>query len=1197
MSPKGDMRAELGAVLAQRLVDEAELVDQLEVELGKARYSKKERDSTRIGRAAAAARLRRKSRRAAAISPARVLRAVLTPSPEVAPWKPPSHPKQLPLRLVAGVEQPRKSAESEARARRSARLERALRAGRRLVVAGSLDPRTSLGLGAACAVVSLNPGSWRDEVSDSVDLVLIEPLRRKAGVDADWPLSGQFEECKALIEWSHAHDIPTALWNTCDPFDKSFTEPVARLVDHVFIADLESVPWYASRLRHDRIHLCPVGTQPELYNPITDESRRSAALFAGGYDASCAPRNLDFETLIEGVGRVLPVEIHDANFDVSGDHNALWPEWHAARISGGLAIGQVGDAYRSYQVGLSVSTAKSSSSVIPRRVLDQLMSGTPTVSTFSRGVRVLLGELVPMSDGADDLSRLTANLLADRDEFDKRKAVGVRRVLAEHTYEARLRHIAYTMAGLEPPIRERVVGVVAAVDSAESAARVSREVEAQRGVAARLILVTDRVDVVLPGVRVMTHAEVAPRALGELFPGVDALAVFNVDDWHGPFYLSSMLDGLTYGRGDVAAKLTHYAADGLGATRLKEHSEYSRVVGEPTLWSRSVARASSASAVLAGEALSPGSTLPTALKTLAVDRFDYCQGVGVGEVPAHLSADVPSDVGRGLRELHEEAARVVQRVCAGPKTIEFDLGCLPAGRYERQGKGRLVVVKNPAGRLVAFTSAGESPWNVATRGALPVAELPAAAGGEFLVQLDAEVIGGSFGVYLQFLDSSGAKIAGNARYPGSLKPVVVPEKAVKVKLAFKMKGSGSTVVRSLRFVAHGDRPLPVPFFTGSTNGVLLLTDYYPTYELPYQRGFIHSRVKSYARYGSLVDVWVSSKHRQIQYSEYDGVDVMSGDPASLRAVLSSGVYRTVLVHSMYAPLWTILKDYLDHVEVVAWMHGAELHRWWLNSENPSMDEPRPKQIEQIRADPRFAHWCDVLREPHPNLRFVVVSQTFLDQMNEDLSVFGVRFPDEQTTVIYNPVSPERFSYVPKPAEQRKKLLSIRPFWQGKYANDLTVAAVAELASEPWFEELDILIAGDGGDFDEIVAPVRGLPNVKLQRRFFTQPEIAALHKEYGVALVPTRADSQGVSRDEAMSSGLVPITTAVDAVPEFVSDVEGYVVPGEDAHAMADAVRDLYYHPEKFLAKSAAAAERVRRTVSDDVIVPQEIATFRTIDS
>lgn len=35
-------------------------------------------------------------------------------------------------------------------------------------------------------------------------------------------------------------------------------------------------------------------------------------------------------------------------------------------------------------------------------------------------------------------------------------------------------------------------------------------------------------------------------------------------------------------------------------------------------------------------------------------------------------------------------------------------------------------------------------------------------------------------------------------------------------------------------------------------------------------------------------------------------------------------------------------------------------------------------------------------------------------------------------------------------------------------------------------------------------------------------------------LIPTRADTQGVSEDEGMSCGVVPITNNIAAVPEFV---------------------------------------------------------------
>src|SRR5690606_6953555 len=134
----------------------------------------------------------------------------------------------------------------------------------------------------------------------------------------------------------------------------------------------------------------------------------------------------------------------------------------------------------------------------------------------------------------------------------------------------------------------------------------------------------------------------------------------------------------------------------------------------------------------------------------------------------------------------------------------------------------------------------------------------------------------------------------------------------------------------------------------------------------------------------------------------------------------------------------------------------------------------------------------------------------------------------------------------KGPEQRKRLLSIRPYASRKYANDLTVKAIVELSKRDFFNELEVALIGDGELFDQITEPVKGFPNVKLVRKFLSHKEISATHKDYGIFITPTRMDSQGVSRDEAMSSGLVPITTNVTAIPEFVNSECGMLVDGED---------------------------------------------------
>jgi glycosyltransferase involved in cell wall biosynthesis len=130
-------------------------------------------------------------------------------------------------------------------------------------------------------------------------------------------------------------------------------------------------------------------------------------------------------------------------------------------------------------------------------------------------------------------------------------------------------------------------------------------------------------------------------------------------------------------------------------------------------------------------------------------------------------------------------------------------------------------------------------------------------------------------------------------------------------------------------------------------------------------------------------------------------------------------------------------------------------------------------------------------------------------------------------------------------------------------------------------------------FEETLKPLRNFANIKIEQRFLSQKEISSLHNEYGIFLVPTRMDAQGVSRDEAMASGLVPITNNVAAIPEFVDNECGFLAAKENSEEMADAIEFLYNNPDKFLQMSEAAAKRVRRQSASDIIIEQELRQFK----
>ena len=168
------------------------------------------------------------------------------------------------------------------------------------------------------------------------------------------------------------------------------------------------------------------------------------------------------------------------------------------------------------------------------------------------------------------------------------------------------------------------------------------------------------------------------------------------------------------------------------------------------------------------------------------------------------------------------------------------------------------------------------------------------------------------------------------------------------------------------------------------------------------------------------------------------------------------------------------------------------------------------------------------------------------------------------------------------------MLFIRPFDSRCYANDLAVQTICDLAHAD--RRFEFRIFGDRPLFDETTEPLRGLANVSIQRRFLAQAEIANEHKRSGIFLVPTRLDTQGVSRDEAMSSGLVPVTCAIEPVTDFVDDSCAMLAPPEDFEALAGAVRKLADSPGLFASMSAAAARRVSSSRSGKFVISADVA-------
>lgn len=365
-----------------------------------------------------------------------------------------------------------------------------------------------------------------------------------------------------------------------------------------------------------------------------------------------------------------------------------------------------------------------------------------------------------------------------------------------------------------------------------------------------------------------------------------------------------------------------------------------------------------------------------------------------------------------------------------------------------------------------------------------------------------------------------------------------------------------------------------------TADTLLVADAYPRYDDLYRYGFVHTRVRAYLDRGHAVDVFRYLPRDDHDRYEYDGVPVETGGADALERALGRPQVGTVLVHFLSPHLWKILQRY-PHLNIVIWVHGSDIQAWW---RRPWLDEATRARAERT-SDARAAMWRDLLDARPENVRLVFVSRWLMTTALGDLER---TIPASAAAVIPNPINTTLFRGAEKDAAQRTRILSIRPYVGPVYGNDLAVEAVLLLSREPWFGELEFRFVGSGPLFESTLAPLRGFSNVVIDEGYLAPDQIAALHREYGVFLVPTRSDTHGVSRDEAMSSGLVPVTSDVAAVGEFVSEREGYLAPADDAAGLAAAIAELYHRPELFARLSAAAAARVRSSTAIDVIVDRE---------
>lgn len=1044
-----------------------------------------------------------------------------------------------------------------------------------LRIAGIMDEFTCSAMAPSCQLEQVDVNGWRDQLERFKPQVLfIESAWQGNGGQWARMIHHPSREFLELMAWSRAESVPTVFWNKEDPVHFETFINTAKHFDYVFTTDLDCIGRYKTLLGHERVYLMPFFCQPRLHNPVERYERKPGLCFAGAYYARYPERQKDFDVIIDTARDLATVEIFDRNYGKQ-DPNYMFPDRYQDLIQGTLPYSEIDRAYKGYEFGINLNSVKQSQTMFARRVFDLMLSNTQVVSNYSRGLRLMFGDLVIATDSAEELKRRLTPLVGSDPKASTlrryRNLLALRKVMLEHTADSRMAYMLSKVSGqpVTPPQPEIVV--VGTVSSDTDLEWILAAFRSQSWSRKRLVLVlTDRYVPVAPlpqgpGIEVYTRQDAEAIEPHELWPGC-ALAFFCVLDAYGPHYLTDAALALLYADAEVVGKNAYYEADASGCRRLLgDGSQYRRVSSLALRRSVAWVGATQGTSLWDWASAIPDRSI-SGEACLAIDEFNYVASAP-GPVPEAGAETAKIRSGLSIEHLY----RVAEKITAQSTSLDvkggFDTGAM-FQLFQRAGASGAVRVKMSGATLQLESTLGEAEhkYLYANR-QLDLSELHPARG-TITYHLVA-MPGLRLDVVLIFHSRSGERLGQAISTFGKNHHIVVPEGAEYVRLGLRVLGPGKARVFGL--ATEEVEPIgPTPPQLAKAKN-LVLTNIYPSAEHLYRNAFVHRRVLGYRSEGLDSDVFVMKRRSAVRTYEYQGVDVSQGDEDILRAQLAVGCYRTICVHFLTNEMWEVVREWLPTTRVYIWLHGSDVQSWHRRAFNYSTEEQA--EAARSQSEIRMEFWRNVFSCSHPNLKFIFVSRYLAESVMSDV---GVDLAACRYEIIHNFIDGDLFRYRPKSSGDRFKVLSIRPLSSRTYANDLTVRAILALRDSDVFGKLEFRLIGDGPLFDEVLGPLRELPNVHIERKFLTQNEIADLHREYGIFLCPTRMDSQGVSRDEAMSSGLVPVTTAVAAIPEFVDDTCGVLAPPESWSGLAEGIRRLVENPELFMKLSQAAAQRVR---------------------
>jgi len=318
------------------------------------------------------------------------------------------------------------------------------------------DALTQSSLEAECGVITITPRNRRIAFKyGRPDLLLVESAwqgygdswKFKIAAYPDYPKRSNAALAE-LVAQARDAGVPTVFWNKEDGVHFERFIDSAKLFDHIFTVDENCVPRYREVVGPNvTVNTLMFAVQPESHSFSGFNFKHRRANFVGSYSRHIHDHRRLWQDNVfsAAVSKGLGLTVVDRNSDRKAAHYR-YPDLGDLRVLPALPHRHTAQIYKDYLVSINVNTVIDSPTMFSRRLVEILACGGIAVTNPSPAVEQHFKDYCHVISSADEAADLFDRLRHGPSADDLARAeAGARFVLAQHTWEHRLKQIVDTV--------------------------------------------------------------------------------------------------------------------------------------------------------------------------------------------------------------------------------------------------------------------------------------------------------------------------------------------------------------------------------------------------------------------------------------------------------------------------------------------------------------------------------------------------------------------------------------------------------------------------------------------------------------------------------------------------------------------------------------------------------------------------------